>query len=74
MASAIAKTVDNQETAKYMEHLSKCYFSQIFPNASVSTEPKAKAGKQGGHIVVVVDSSKSVSTDIIVKVIYTSNR
>lgn len=38
-----------------------------------SIEPKAKAGKQGGHVVVVVDSSKSVSTDILVKVMHKFN-
>ncbi len=68
----VAKPVDNQEIAEYMEHLSKRYFSQIFPNSNISTEPKAKAEKQDGH-VVVIDFSKAVSTDIFVKVIHKFN-
>ena len=68
MASALPKRVNNEEIAEYMEHLSKNYFSKIFPNSTVSVESKPKSGKQGGHVVVVQESG-ACSTNITIKVI-----
>jgi hypothetical protein len=69
---ACSKPDDDRELAKYMEDLSKNYFSQIFPNSTIFIESKPKAGKQGGH-VVVVDSNTASSTVTTIKVIYKYN-
>jgi hypothetical protein len=69
MASASSKSVDDQRIDEYMEDLSRCYFGQLFPNSNISIQPKAKKGKQAGH-VVVVNFTDSHSTGNIIKVIY----
>jgi hypothetical protein len=67
MSSALPKLANDKDIAEYMENLSINYFSQIFPNSTISIEPKAKVGKQGGHIIVI-KSNETNSKDPIVKV------
>ena len=68
MASALSPA-NNQQITAYMENLSKKYFSQLFPNSNVSIQPKPKAGKQGGHVVLIepgntTDNSTTTKTKV----------
>jgi hypothetical protein len=52
-----------------MEKLSKSYFSQIYPNSTISIEAKPKSGKQGSHIFIIqyeeTTTNKTIKVNIL---------
>jgi hypothetical protein len=56
-----------------MKTWSKQYFSKMFPDSTISSEPKPKNGKQGGHIVKI-KSTEIDSSNTTIEVMYKYNR